>query len=132
MFFYSKFSNYFTDNISRWQKISRQAVKQSLRYFMPEFSVFHSFSEFLDAADGFEIKLLTEQSADERWQDIFPAISPAKCDLLFAVGPEGGLDKHEIKSALSRGFRGISFGDHRLRTETAVLSTAALLNVLRT
>jgi 16S rRNA (uracil1498-N3)-methyltransferase len=132
MFFNSKFSNYFTDNISRWEKISRQAVKQSVRYFLPEFSVFRSFPEFLDAAEGFEIKLLAEQSAGSRWQDLVPVISPAAGDLLITVGPEGGLDESEIHNALSRGFKGISFGNHRLRTETAVFSAATLLNLLRT
>ena len=31
--FAGKNSNYFSDNISRWQKITRQAIKQSLKIF---------------------------------------------------------------------------------------------------
>ncbi len=43
------------------------------------------------------------------------------------IGPEGGLDDGERKSAASAGYRGCSIGPRVLRTETAALAALALL-----
>jgi len=132
MFFESKYASYFTDNIGRWNKISRQAIKQSLRFHLPEFMVYRTFDDFLDAAGGIKFKLLADQSAGVSWPDTVRMMSKVDDDIMFVIGPEGGLDRQEIDAAIARGFKGVTFGNFRLRTETAVLSAAALLNLLRT
>jgi 16S rRNA (uracil1498-N3)-methyltransferase len=43
------------------------------------------------------------------------------------IGPEGGLDESERKSAASAGYRGCSIGPRVLRTETAALAALAVL-----
>jgi 16S rRNA (uracil1498-N3)-methyltransferase len=43
------------------------------------------------------------------------------------IGPEGGLDMSERKSAASAGYRGCSIGPRVLRTETAALAALAVL-----
>jgi len=132
IFFDSKFANYFTDNIHRWQKISRQAIKQSLRFHLPEFGAYRSFNDFLDAVEGIKYKLLAEKSAASGWNEIIRELAPVDDDIVFVTGPEGGLETREIDAALARGFSGVTFGNFRLRTETAVLSAATLVNLLRT
>ncbi len=132
MFFESKNAAYFTDNIVRWNKISRQAIKQSLRFYLPEFMVFRSFAGFLDAIGEIKFKLLADQSAEVSWPDAVRIMSRVDDDIIFVIGPEGGLDRQEIDAAIARGFKGVTFGNFRLRTETAVLSAATLVNLLRT
>jgi 16S rRNA (uracil1498-N3)-methyltransferase len=131
MFFNSRFTNYFTDNSDRWKKIGRQAMKQSLRYYLPEFRVFRSFDDFLDHTRQMPVRILADQSADLNWRQAIGEGRFSGEEIVFVIGPEGGLDQNEIKTALAAGFTGISFGDYRLRTETAVLGTAAVLNTLR-
>jgi len=43
------------------------------------------------------------------------------------IGPEGGLDESERRSAASAGYRGCSIGPRILRTETAALAALAVL-----
>ena len=44
---------------------------------------------------------------------------------------EGGLDEKEIELAQDYKFLPVSFGDNRLRTETAAISAASYINLVR-
>lgn len=48
---------------------------------------------------------------------------------LVLIGPEGDFTSEEIRLALDHGFKPISLGDTRLRTETAAMTAAVLLQV---
>ena len=45
----------------------------------------------------------------------------ANQDTIILIGPEGDFSKEEINLALENGYKPISLGDNRLRTETAAL-----------
>ena len=45
------------------------------------------------------------------------------------VGPEGDFSREEVALAESMGFRSVSLGKSRLRTETAALVAAHLMNL---
>ena len=45
----------------------------------------------------------------------------------IAVGPEGGLEQHEVAAAESSGWRVASLGPTTLRFETAVIAGAAVV-----
>jgi 16S rRNA (uracil1498-N3)-methyltransferase len=47
--------------------------------------------------------------------------------LLITIGPEGGFSEDEVALAEHNGFKFISLGSRRLRTETAVVVTMAEL-----
>ena len=58
------------------------------------------------------------------------ALPRPRTSLVLLVGPEGGLDPHEVSAAREHGFRTFSLGPRILRTETAAvvaLSAAQLL-----
>ena len=46
------------------------------------------------------------------------------------IGPEGGFHKHEITKAKTKGFKPVSLGSRILRSETAALSTIAIMQYL--
>jgi len=46
------------------------------------------------------------------------------------IGPEGDFSPVEIDAALQNGFKAITLGDSRLRTETAALEACFELNFL--
>jgi 16S rRNA (uracil1498-N3)-methyltransferase len=50
------------------------------------------------------------------------------CDKLILIGPEGDFSKNEIDEALKNNFIAVSLGSTRLRTETAGVVAAVLLN----
>jgi 16S rRNA (uracil1498-N3)-methyltransferase len=50
-------------------------------------------------------------------------------DALILIGPEGDFTPEELSAALHQGFRPVSLGETRLRTETAGLAAAVILCV---
>jgi 16S rRNA (uracil1498-N3)-methyltransferase len=129
--FSSKYSNYFTENIARWQKIARQAIKQSLRYFLPEIIIFKNFSLYLEKIAKIKYKFFTEQDASSFIFNIIQSIKPENGDeLLFTVGPEGGFTENELQLAKKSKFYFVSLGKNRLRTETAAIAAASYMNLL--
>lgn len=50
-------------------------------------------------------------------------------DVLVMIGPEGDFSIDEVRLALAHGFRSISLGQSRLRTETAALVAVHLMNL---
>ena len=51
-------------------------------------------------------------------------------DRAIAIGPEGDFSLAEIEKALSIGFKSLSLGDKRLRTETAAVAACIASQIL--
>lgn len=51
-------------------------------------------------------------------------------DVVIAIGPEGDFDPEEVDMLTRAGFRAITFGDERLRTETAALYGVTAVHVI--
>ena len=58
------------------------------------------------------------------------AIDPDK-DVQILIGPEGDFAPEEVEMAFKAGFKPISLGKSRLRTETAALVAVHLANVAK-
>jgi 16S rRNA (uracil1498-N3)-methyltransferase len=123
--FSSQNGNYFTDNTERWKKITRQAIKQSVRYHLPEIETINSFEKLLEISKEYDGKYITEQKSETTISDIDIR---NKNSTIYIIGPEGGLTADEINHAKSKGFNEVNLGDYRLRTETAALVFGALLS----
>lgn len=131
-FYASRYTNYFTDNTSRWDKITRQAIKQSNRLYLPEITISPDFSNFLEAVSGVKHKFLADQTASKPLVDVLNSLrKKSDEDIVFIIGPEGGFDENEIKLAQYHNFLPVSFGENRLRTETAAISAASYINLIR-
>jgi 16S rRNA (uracil1498-N3)-methyltransferase len=131
-FFKSRYTNYYTDNVTRWEKITRQAIKQSNRLYLPEINFSDNFSDFLNAVSDIKHKFLADQSGLNSPVEIFESLTrPSEDDIIFVIGPEGGLDEQEIILAKNHNFVPMSFGKNRLRTETAAITAASYINLTR-
>jgi 16S rRNA (uracil1498-N3)-methyltransferase len=131
-FFKSRYTNYYTENVTRWEKITRQAIKQSNRLYLPEIEFSNDFSDFLNAMSGVKNKFLADQSGLKSPVKVFESLNNTSDeDIIFIIGPEGGLDKQEIEQAKNYKFLPVSFGEHRLRTETAAITAASYINLTR-
>ena len=51
-------------------------------------------------------------------------------NVLILIGPEGDFSKEEITFALQNGFRAISLGKQRLRTETAAVVATVITSTV--
>jgi 16S rRNA (uracil1498-N3)-methyltransferase len=131
-FIKSRYTNYYTANVNRWEKITRQAIKQSNRLYLPEINFSGNFSDFLNAASDVKHKFLADQSGLSSAIEIFDSLKESSDeDIVFLIGPEGGLDEQEINLTKNHNFLPISFGENKLRTETAAISAASYINLIR-
>lgn len=103
--------------IQRWERIAREAAKQSQRALIPPISGPLAFGDLLSLPHGGARLVFWEQiSGAGHW----PA--PAAGSVLVVVGPEGGLTAGEIEAARAAGFHAVGLGPRLLRAETAAIA----------
>ncbi len=127
----------------RVEKILVSALKQSHKAFMPQLDEMMPFKKFVEEADA-EDKFIChcydegdladdcrETPAEEaRIVDGKPLLHDLLCrgkKTLVMVGPEGDFSIDEVEFALRHGFRSVSLGKSRLRTETAALNAVHMM-----
>lgn len=103
----------------RMEKIMISAMKQSLKSTLPQLIELISFSEFL-SIDNSECKFVGYCDSKTERKD-FALTYDGKSDLTIMIGPEGDFTSEEIEKALNAGYNPVTFGNTRLRTETAAL-----------
>lgn len=113
--------------VVRWQKIAREASKQSLRYTIPEVQPPLTLSE-LSALASNETVLLLEPSAERALSALEPSKLPSRDCIHLLVGPEGGFSELEVTTLVAAGALSVKLGDTVLRTSTAGMAALSLLN----
>jgi 16S rRNA (uracil1498-N3)-methyltransferase len=110
----------------RWPDVIRKASRQCRRALLPELLEVQTFNGALSCAASAELKLvLCEGDAPWSLTEGFGSLKPQSVALL--VGPEGGFSGNEVKQAQAEGFLPVSLGPRILRTDTAVIVAAALV-----
>lgn len=110
----------------RWPEVISKASRQCRRAMLPELMPVHNFAEALERAAPTELKLmLYEGHVLWSFTEGFGSFRPQSVALL--VGPEGGFSPVEVEQAQTAGFMPVSLGPRILRTETAAIVAAALL-----
>ncbi|MCW1953905.1 MAG: 16S rRNA (uracil(1498)-N(3))-methyltransferase [Flavobacteriia bacterium] len=109
----------------RYEKVLLSAMKQSLQSYLPTLHAAISLHKLLDM--NFEgSTYIAHCEADQTKVSLSAQDLKAK-QIHILIGPEGDFSHSEIQKALSKGFKAVSFGNTRLRTETAALyATAAV------
>lgn len=112
----------------RWQAIAESAAKQSKRNNVPEIFAPKPFKECIKQCDDFDV-ILAPYENHNGMQATVDALSLIKCGMKVGVfiGPEGGFDQSEINSLLEINAKTISLGKRILRTETAAITSLAML-----
>ena len=112
--------------MDRIEKIAISAMKQSQKATLPVFNGMTSLRSFIERGfDGDKFIAHCEPGSKELLQD---AIVPGHNSLVL-IGPEGDFSPAEIDMALKAGFKPISLGPSRLRTETAALVAVHIMNL---
>ena len=111
---------------SCWPEVVLKASRQCRRAMLPELLEVHSFAEALRCAATKELKLMLHEG-DSTWSltEGFGSFKPQSVALM--VGPEGGFSAEEVEQAQADGVLPVSLGPRRLRTKTAAIVAAALI-----
>lgn len=111
-------------------KVITSAVKQSLKSYHPSLSDMISFKEVIKMPfDG--IKLIAHCGETIESRQFISELVNKGDKVLILIGPEGDFSPEEVVMAVKAGFKEISLGKSRLRTETAALvavSNIAFIN----
>lgn len=108
----------------RWATIVREAVKQSIRAWLPAVAPVTTTGQLVERLDG-QRMLLLEPTAAATLTDI----RPDGRDLALVVGPEGGISPAELERLVAAGAEPVRLGASVLRTSTAGPAAIAVLSV---
>lgn len=105
------------------------ACKQSLKFRIPKIHPVKKLNDII-SSKGFENFNKFIAYVDENHDHHLMDLAKPNENYLILIGPEGDFDPKEIELALSKGFKPVSLGKSRLRTETAGLAAVQMLQVL--
>jgi 16S rRNA (uracil1498-N3)-methyltransferase len=111
--------------LDRWDRIAKEAAKQSRRLDSPQIRAPLNFIDFLAAAEFSEcVRYLFYEKAQELWQ---PDPGVLANGVLLCIGPEGGWDPSEVERAREAGCNIFGLGPRILRAETAAIAAISII-----
>ncbi len=113
-------------NDDRLGKIMVSAMKQSIKAYLPKLNPMIAFNKFIQQslpADRFIAHCEKQEKVHLK-----QVVKPLR-DTVILIGPEGDFSHEEISAALLAGFRPVSLGESRLRTETAGVIAVHTVNL---
>lgn len=110
----------------RIEKIVVSAVKQSLKARKPLVNELTDFGKFIQ--QKFKGQKFIAHCYEGDKPLLKDVLIPGN-DAVVLIGPEGDFSPEEVQKAEAAGFRAISLGKSRLRTETAALVAVHIMNL---
>lgn len=119
---------------ARWEKILKEASKQSGRALIPKLTRPLNFSDFLKnnyipiSGKSLNLRLLLWEG--EKTQNIkttLKSFSKYPKSISILIGPEGGFSDMEVTQAKAAGYRVSSLGPYIMRVETAAIAILSIL-----
>ena len=114
--------------IDRLRKIAVSAMKQSLKAILPAIEELTPIKDFLkEPHPGMKFMGYCDKE--------YPLLTLAREyrgreDVTILIGPEGDFSPEEVRMAVDAGFIPVTFGESRLRTETACITALDTVHVL--
>jgi len=112
----------------RLSKVITSAVKQSIKAYHPKLNDAISYDAFLKLP--FDGDKLIAHCIDHEGKEYISNLIKPHGKYLILIGPEGDFTPEEVDSALNKGYKALTLGNNRLRTETAALSACFEINYL--
>lgn len=114
--------------LARWQGIAEAAAKQSKRQIIPKVKEIMDFQEAIRYSRLARVRMIPYELWEEmkETKEIMSGLKPGE-DVAVFIGPEGGLDEEEIRTAVKEGILPITLGKRILRTETAGMAALAII-----
>jgi 16S rRNA (uracil1498-N3)-methyltransferase len=115
-----------TINQERFEKILVSAMKQSLKAYLPKLNNLTAFKELV-ANNTTSNKYIAY--CDDIQKTHLKDLAEKGKDALILIGPEGDFSPEEVQIAVENGFKVVSLGEARLRTETAGIVACLIVNL---
>ncbi len=115
--------------LERMQKVLQSAMKQSLQFHLPVLNNPISAKEFIEQNNkniNKEEQFYIAHCEKTEKTDLKERLTPSK-NATILIGPEGDFSNSEIETALKNGYKPVSLGENRLRTETAAIFACATM-----
>ena len=118
----------FAKKLVRWQMICKEASEQSFRNVIPNITNVMT----IDDLKNIDIDTKLVCSTKEKDNIINKYVDNLRKDdnIIFVIGPEGGLSANEEDKLNSYGYKSISLGNRILRVETATFFVASIINYI--
>lgn len=113
----------------RLQKKIISACKQSIKFRTPILNSGIKFNDLIKSAEFNDFEKFIAYVDEHHQHHLLDLAKPGK-KYLVLIGPEGDFDLKEIQQAFEAGFKAVSLGKSRLRTETAGLAAVQMLQVV--
>lgn len=113
--------------LTRWRAAAREAAKQSRRFRVPTVSMPMTAAELALRIEQTELTVVLHEAAAQPLSDL---ALPASGEVMFIVGPEGGLTDDEVAAFAAAGGVPVLVADAVLRTSTAGVVALAQLQAL--
>ncbi len=111
----------------RETRVVTAAMKQSLKAYHPTLHPLTPLKELLPREfEGDKFIAHCNPSTTKR---ALPQLLRPSTPTMILIGPEGDFSPEEVSQALDAGFREISLGDQRLRTETAAVVATTMVAI---
>lgn len=113
----------------RYQKIVQSALKQSLQYHLPILNELTVYKDFM-TREASQDSLKYIAHCEEGSKTTLRSSGAATPRYTILIGPEGDFSHNEIQIAVQNGYKPITLGSNRLRTETAAILACAHIALL--
>ncbi len=102
----------------RLEKVIKSAMKQSVKAYLPHLNLTTKFSNFLESTKNDNALKFIAHCTETEKHSISKNYKPNQ-NVTILIGPEGDFSPREIAIAEESGYKYLSLGNSRLRTETA-------------
>lgn len=113
----------------RLKRIAVSAAKQSLKAFVPEITEILPLKEALTKYDA-EKKFVGYCDSSIERIPLAKELNKGIKSVNIMIGPEGDFSPEEIKAIIDSGYVPVTFGDNRLRTETAAIVACDTVHIV--
>lgn len=113
----------------RLRRILISAMNQSLDANLPFMEELTAFDLFVESQSEGSQKFFGYCSESYPRKELAKELK-AGGEVVIMIGPEGDFTKDEVKKAVAKGFIPVTFGEKRLRTETAGVFAACAVSII--
>jgi 16S rRNA (uracil1498-N3)-methyltransferase len=115
-----------TKKVARWQRIAREAAKQSRRGIVPQISMPLFFEDAVQSCANMFCIFPWENERALGIRECLETGKDRRC-IAVMIGPEGGWEEDEVMQAKKYGWNTVSLGPRILRTETVGMALLAAI-----
>lgn len=116
-------------NLDRLQKIAISAMKQSMKAYLPKLNELTRYPDFLKYVPQNDQRFIAHLVEGQERFSLAKSVE-GNGSYTILIGPEGDFSPEEVELALEAGFKPVTLGRSRLRTETAALAACHTIHVV--